>query len=333
MPIPSLPSSSGAGTGTPLNAAGGPPRRSLVNIRRKLLRKVQSLAIASTTSAAADGSSIISADLAGGLDTNAYRQCWVMPTTTGSGDPTTSGGVIRRVGDQALNTSSGQLGLTMALPSILPTGVDVEISSLLPPISHDRMTGVRECINDALAELWFLQRLALTGVNNAPSYDLGAYADWIDPAAVMELYGPALDPTTNPLPWPGYASVQNADSESLQVAPPFAAGDAIQLEVTRPGDTWIKVGGVWSASSSGLVNDSDECLFQPDLVVIVALFHVYEALSSAGDRAEYWAKKADQQRTAVNMLKLWHLPHPARRATHPLGAYTAPDPKEGFPFW
>lgn len=315
-------------TGAAVSGGSGLPRRSLVNIRRLLLRKLKSLTICTTTTQAADGTSVISTDLAGGLDTNAYRQCWTMPTATGAGAPGASANVVRRVGEQALNTATGQLALTVALPSTLPTGVDVELTSLIPPVSHDRETGVRECINDALAELWFLQRLPITGVAGQPSYDLASYADWLDPAAVVELYGPALDPTLNPTPWPGFAPVQSADSETLQVAPPFQTGDAALLEVTRPGDTWIQVGGTWQLSTSGLQNDSDQCLFQPNLVVQVALCHVYEALSGGGDRAEYWAQKAAQQRMAVNMFKLWNVPHPARRATHPLGAYTQADPKD-----
>jgi hypothetical protein len=307
--------------------ATGMARRSLANIRRKLLRKLNSLTIVPTTAQAADATALIALELAGGLDGNAYRQAWVMPTATGAGAPGTSANVIRRVGEQALNVSTGQLNLTVPLPSTLPTGVDVEISKLLPFVSRDGMTGVRECINDALAECWFMQRLALTGVNGAPSYSLSAWAEWLDPAAIVELYGPVIDPTLNPMPWPGFAAVQDADGESLQVAPTFGTGEALKLEVTTPGDVWIKVGGVWGASSSGLVNDSDECIFQPDFVVQVALCHVYEALSAAGDRAEYWAQKAGQQRLAVNYDKLFNQPHPARRATHPLGAYTQGDPK------
>jgi hypothetical protein len=306
-------------------------RRSLTWGRRLLAERLGGYTLATTDSNAADALSIISSDLAGGLDPDAYRQAWVLPTQTGSVDPTTSAFKLRRVGNQALNTSTGQLNVTVAWPLSIASGVDVELHTLLPPVRHDKLPGLRSCLNAALAELWTYTRLSMPGVLGQPSYDLSTANEWLEANAVNELYGPALGPTLNPQPWPSFEVIQNSDSIKLGVSPTFNTGDAATVGVFRPADTWIKVAGVWGTASFGLVNDTDEHLFNPDVLVFVALVHAYHALATQGEASERQTYMAleDKQRVKVNRWKLIALPRPDHAMVHALpNSYGGGDPKD-----
>lgn len=291
---------------------GAPPRRSLVNYRRLLAEKLGGFSLVTTDTNAPDMLSIIASDLAGGLDSDSYRQAWVYPTQTGRIDPTGSAFKLRRVGTQALNTSTGQLTVTVPFPTIIASGVDVELHTLLPPVRHDKMPGLRGCLNAALAEMWTYARLALTGVGNQPSYDLSTVYEWLEPGAINDVYGPALDATLNPAPWPGWQQIQNSNNLSVGVSPTFGTGAAALAGVFRPADTWVQVGGVWGPSSTGLVNDTDQALFNPEVLVLVALRHAYHALSTMGEASEraYYAKLEEMQRARVGRWKLMALPRP-----------------------
>jgi hypothetical protein len=84
---------------------------------------------------------------------------------------------------------------------------------------------------------------------------------------------------------------------------------------------------VWATSTMGLVNDSDEMLLNPDLVVTVALAHAYAALASGpeGSRYDSLAQKA---RLKANIAKEMQLDHRQRRVgTGLYSSYGAVDPK------
>lgn len=309
-------------------------RRSLVNCRRRLAEGLGGYSLVTTDGTPADGLSIIASDLAGGLDVDYYRQAWVFPTQTGV-DPATSAFKLRRAGQQALNTATGQLNVTAAFPAVVPSGVDVEIHKLLPPLRHDGMQGLRGCLNSALAELWTYARLTIAGVNGQPAYDLSTANDWLDPGAINELYGPPLASTLNPQAWPGYETIQNSESIQVGVSPTFSTGDAATVGVFRPADTWIKSGGVWGSSTSGLVNDTDEQLFNPDILVYVALVHAYHALSTQGEASErgYYRQLEMDQRRKVNVWKFVGLNRSSHAMSHGLpSSYGSGDPKD-FSAW
>lgn len=305
--------------GSPYFSSGSVPtsltitRRSLTNCRRLLAERIGGYTLVTTDGTPTDTASIIASDLAGGLDPDSYRQAWVFPTQTAV-SPGSSAFKLRRVGNQALNTGTGQLTVTAAFPAIIPSGVDVEIHTILPPTRHDKLPGLLGCINNALAELWTYTRLAVTGVNGAPSYDVSTGNDWLEAGAISELYGPPLASTLNPQAWPGWDPIQNADSVKLGVSPTFNTGDAATMGVFRPADTWIKTAGTWGPQSFGLVNDTDEQLFNPQIVVYVALVHAYHALSTQGEASEraYYLKLEQEQRARVNRWKM----HGLTRSTH-----------------
>lgn len=329
MPIPGIPTSSGAGFGTPVSAPSGDgARRSLRNTRRLLLKALQSLTVVTTTAAGnVAGTSIVATRLATAMAASRYKGAWVMPV-----EGARLGELSRVKIEDALNLTTGELTVSPAFSGQVETSVQVEISRLLPPVDDDGWTGARTCLNNALREMWTPQRLAITGVNGQPSYSLSTYEEWLDPDAVLELRRQALDTTLNAMPAGYFDAVRSADSLSLQVSPTLPTGDASTAEVYRPLDTWIKVGGVWGASTTGYVNDTDEALVNVSLLVTVALAHAYESLASGPDGSRY-DDLAKRQRLKANVAKQMHLDHRQRRLrTHQVTGAYAYDPKD-FATW
>jgi hypothetical protein len=310
-------------TGSPATSGSGPTRRSLQNVRRILAKAINSLTLVTTTSAGATGgTSIIATRLRTAVDANRHHHVWVMPVSGAA-----VGQLSRVQIESALNLNTGELTVSPPFSAQIASGVDVELHRLLPPVDDDGWTGLLTCINNALREMWTTDRLSITGVAGQPSYSLSAYEEWLDPEAILELRRQALDTTLNPFPAGTFSPVRDADSLTVQIAPTLATGDASTLEVFRPLDTWIKVGGVWAASTVGMVNDSDEALINPDLLVAVALAHVYAALAAGPDGSRY-DDRARKQRMQANVLKEMHLDHSQRRSGSSLAVgYGGYDPK------
>lgn len=319
-----MPSSGSGSASSQASAPPAPTRRSLAGYRRRLTQAeyFQSLTLLTTTSAGnAGGTTLVSTELAGGLDTNRYHNAWVYVYDGAQA------GQLRRVGNNALNTTSGELTVSVAFGGQIAQGVGVEIHRLLPPIRHDGYIGVRECINNALQECWVPRRLPITGVANQLEYALSAYADVLDIEAIHEFYGPA-DSATHPWPYPGWHPVQNGEVLNLQVLPTLSTGDASLLGVTVPGDTYVRRSGVWQqVSTEGLVNDADEALFDPGFLTLIALAHAYSALASGPDSGA-WVEHAQRARRRANLVKLAQLHHPDERPSHGVRRNVTYGPKD-----
>lgn len=283
--------------------------------------------VTTTGNGNASFTSLVATQLRTAISTDRYKHSWVLPVSGGSA------GELRRVQiEDALNLTTGELTVAPPFSASLVSGVEIEITRLLPPVDDDGWTGARTCLNDALREMWTTDRLPITGVNGQPSYSLSTYEEWLDPQAVLELRAQALDPTLNSFPPGNFDTVRDADSLTLQIHPTLAAGDASTLEVFRPLDTWIKVGGAWAASTVGYVNDSDEALVNPDLLTVVGLAHAYNALASGPDGSRY-DDLAKRQRMVANLAKEMHLDHRQRRLrSHQTSATFGTDPKD-FSTW
>lgn len=316
-------SGSGSASSAVSSPSGDGARRSWRNIRRILARTLNSLTVVTTTSAGnTAGTSFIATRLATALDASRYKGSWWLPV-----DGASTGDLRRCKAEDSLNLTTGELMVLPAFSAQIASGVVVEGHRLLPPVDDDGWTGLLSCANNALRELWTSDRVSISGITGQPSYSLSTYEEWLDPEAVLELRHQALDSTLNMYPSGTFDAIRDADGLTLQVAPTLPGGETHSLEVYRPLDTWIKTGGAWAASTTGFVNDSDECLASPDLVVTVALAHAYEALATGPDGSRYDGK-ARQQRLKANVVKQMHLDHRQRRSASGLamlsGGY---DPK------
>ncbi|TMC47256.1 MAG: hypothetical protein E6J20_20005 [Chloroflexi bacterium] len=297
-----------------------PARRSFANCRRILARRLQGYELPTTSSAgAADGSSLVALSLANVIDPDRYRSWWALISDPNA--PAALLGQVRKVGNQALAVASGTLSFpTVKWPAQVPSGVQIELHKYLPPLDNQHgSTGLRECLNAALRELWVPDRLLLAGSSTTAVYDLTSFGPWLEPAAVHELWYPPSGNTMVRFQWPGFSAWRAGSALNLD-AIGLPTGQNMEVEVTRQGDTLIRSGGVWTDNSSGFVNDTDESLFQPEFLVEIALAHAYAALadtSSGTDHGE-WAAKADDQRRYSAFQKLKMLTHVEERLSHPV---------------
>ena len=283
-------------------------RRSLKSCRRMLARRLGSLVVATTTADGNDsGTSFVSSTVATVTDPNRYRGWWVMPTDG------VSNGDIRTLGDNALNALTGQIVVILPFTSKIYSGTQVEMHKLLPPEERGGHLGLREALNLALGECWVLDRLSLAGLANTVTYDLSTFGDWMDASAVREVYSSAVA-GEYALPFGPYLAHNDANLVNLDVTG-LGAGGTVNVELTRPGDTYMKVNGVWTDNQRGFVNDTDESLFQPGPLVEVALAHCYQSLAeiSIGPEQARFQGLAVDQRTRVNIMKYRSLPHPPDR--------------------
>jgi hypothetical protein len=304
----------------PTAAAPAPfTRRSFGNCRQILARRLYGLELATTTTAgAADGSTLVALSLANAVEPNRYRGWWALISDQTA--PTALLGQVRKIGDQALAVASGTLSFpTVKWPAQVPTGLQIELHRYLPPLDNQHgVTGLRECLNRALAEVWIPDRLLLAGASSTATYDLTTFGPWLEPAAIHELWYPPSGNTSVRFQWSGFNAWRAGSALNLD-ALGVPTGQSVEVEVTRQGDTLIRMGGVWTDNSSGFVNDTDECLFQPEFLTEIALAHAYGALadtSSGTDHGE-WAAKADDQRRYGAYLKLRLLEHVDERLSHP----------------
>jgi hypothetical protein len=281
----------------PLTVGDG-ARRSLLNCRRMLARKLGSFRMILTTAdGAIDGSSFISLDLANQTDPNRYRSWWVMPTDG------VNAGEVRVLGESVVNVSSGQVAIAPPFSTQVVRGTQIEGHRLLPPDEGVGPTiGLRQALNLALSELWVLDRLTVTGTG-AASIDISSLGDWLDPEATYELYGAAA-PGGVAAPYGPYRVRSDANLTNLDVIG-LAAGGTTDLELTRPGDTYMKVNGVWTDSQLGFTSDTDESLFQPAFLTEIALAYCWEALAdmSIGTPQTRYQTLAQTQRRKANSMK------------------------------
>jgi hypothetical protein len=174
---------------------------------------------------------------------------------------------------------------------------------LLPPDEEvGPVLGLRQALNLALSELWLLDRLAVVGTG-AVSIDISYLGDWLDAEATYQLYAPT-DPNVPAAAYGPYAVRTDAAVTSLDVVG-VASGASTNLELTRPGDTYMRIGGVWTDQQQGFVNDTDECLFQPQFLTEVALAYCYDALANGtvGAPQTRYIALSQGQRRKVNTMK------------------------------
>ncbi len=292
---------------------GDGARRSLKNCRRMLGRRLGGLQVAMTTAdGLPDGSTFKSTGMATMIDSNRYRGWWAMPTDG------VSAGVIRTIGDTALNPLDGTVIVAPPFTSQIVQGTQVELTKLLPSEELGGLMGLRQALNLALAECWVIDRLALAGVANQATYDISQLGDWLDPETISEFYGPVLSAGIPLSPWGGFQARQQGAVVALDVAAGISTGATMSLELTRPADTFMKVGGVWLDGQQGFVNDDDECLLQPTFLSEVALVYCWESLAqvTTGAASLRFAKSAMDQRAKANLMKWSGLPHPSERSDH-----------------
>jgi hypothetical protein len=168
-------------------------------------------------------------------------------------------GAVRQLVGGTYDGTLGALVVDRPFDAALAVGTHVELG-VLPASRYLGQAGFREVINLALEELTVIDRVSITATAQTIEYSLANYPWPIK--GVGKLYDPRTS-TTDRLretsqPW---SFTNDAESPLLTLNSAYAAGDVFILELHRPASTRIRQGGAWGDSLDGLVDDSDEALY------------------------------------------------------------------------
>lgn len=164
-----------------------------------------------------------------------------------------------------------------------PTAGDlIYLTHKFPVISEgaDGGTDSRALVNKSLRKLSIPDRVHLA-IGTGYAYPLTSFT-WLDrPERLVRVLEPG--PTGGEpvdASWRGPRLVLDGPTPTLNLRVPFEnATGSLTLEVMRPGHTLIATAGVW-AESTGLINDTDQCLPNAEDVLPQFMAEAYAALAS-----------------------------------------------------
>lgn len=218
----------------------------------------------------------------------------------------------RRVTGGGLAATTGTLTVDAAFGAAVGNGTVFELSPRLPAV-HESAASVgnapyaslQGCLNEALKHLLVPDdQLSLALVTQQRDYSLAAWP-WLDRAArlvdvrALDALGTTYVPTHHQ-----WEVREGGRGATLHFRQPFrfsSGSYSLRLDVLRPADTLIRVGGSWGDSTVGLVSESDECAVEEKDLTIVALAFAYRALrdrSSGATKAWYAGLYEEQVRMA-----------------------------------
>lgn len=212
--------------------------------------------------------------------------------------------------------ASGTITLEDALGQQINSGVDFEISSLIPP-DQDTSAGIGMSLNQALVESArhqnFPDEVTLSIVADADSYSLATWAAWLDrKARLLRVLEPHPISGRRPIESPparGWELVLDGELPKLTCRMPFSTSTgSITVSVLRPGDSWINDGGAgWAESTIGPDGESDEVRLPLVDWVEGALPFCYLAIArsrTGAERQEYVALY-QQALAAARRMATW----------------------------
>ena len=283
---------------------------SLLTYRRAIQTELGPFVVATTTTAASDLVSFTCATL---VNSNAaesqFKGQWAYISGLSTGANLSAG---RQIASSAgYDPDAGCMTVARAFSTSVTSGVVVEISSRLPAVTDDLgQIGVREVVNDVLKTMPPIDLLPVTGVTSQASYDLTTTYSWLtDKSMILGIYFQEAGedyPRQTGFSW-DFMYDANAPRLILP-SEPFLTGDTFYIKARRPGNTWVKTGGVWAADTDGLQDDADEALPLLSVVRAQALSVCYRHLGSKDGPAEYSAYYREREQywtTRAYALRWW----------------------------
>ena len=227
-------------------------------------------------------------------------------------------GEVRRPVKGGLAPATGTVTLSRPHTSASSASVPVELYGVLPPVRATGRRGLLEAANLALKECWFIDTLNIVGISTAYQYPLSTAYPWLNTEEqIIDLYvrrsGEVRDS-----PLSEWQFLNNADTPQFEVKSVLSSADTIAAVVYRPMNTWLNVNSSWTATATGLVNDTDQALLSENGMLQVGLYWCYEFLATEGDVSQrgYWRSMADRQRIRANHWKSNNLPQQLGRDVH-----------------
>jgi hypothetical protein len=257
----------------------------LVAARRKLAQELGGFGVFTATGGSSTTLVCAAAFQSTELPASNLAYAWVyVPGGTGAKQ--------RRVKAGGLDPATGTITVDAAFGASIANGTVFELHSRLPAVREPvadqgvaNVLGVQECLNLALRHILVEDdTLSLALVNLQRDYSLSSWA-WLDRAErLLQVREPTADGAAYEPIWRTYEFREGVAGNTLHFPRPyrFSSGSySVKLVALRPGDTKIKVGGVWGDSTTGYANETDEA--GPDLnaLVTVGKAFAYQTLRDA----------------------------------------------------
>ncbi len=265
-----------------------------------------------TTSASAQGNQIVCSTIGNTTEvgrSGQYAKTWVMLTET---DGSITAGTVRQVNSNGFEVSTGTLSLNASLASTPQTAKVWEMYFRLPPMEStgpDR--GLRECINDALADMWIEDYIDISGVTNQVDYTLTLTTNyWLrDKGRIGGIRKPR-PAATDPWDMATHQWTVHEDGQNMILhlpSAPYVTGDTFSLKVYRPANSLLNLTGSFAEQSSptvGLTSLTHEAVPSVNDVSTVALYFAYleMAKGAPATEADFWLRAADKQRVRSGLL-------------------------------
>lgn len=188
-------------------------------------------------------------------------------------------GETRRVLEGSFDGPIGSLLLDRPFSAPLASGTEVELTAPLGGGRYLAIKGLNECVNEALARIWTVGRISVTG-NGTYEYSLSAYP-WITDSDQIRAIDDALYFGSNrpvdrsPLP---YRIVQNGASRTLVTSYKYSTADTFYVEAFVRGDRLVSDGTTWAYQTTpGLQNDAYQAAVPEDVCVAFAMVKALQA--------------------------------------------------------
>ena len=170
-------------------------------------------------------------------------------------------------------------------PLALSTTFEV---SQLPAADYQGVSGLNRALNESLHTLPAIDFISQTVVADQVNYPLTNQAWRVQ--GVRSVSWPRASATGEmrvSLSTGSWGFEHDAEIPSLTFgSAPGNVGDTFEVEVLRPADTWIKTGGAWGDSATGLVLDTDACVYDANTVIAQAYPIALEYLAQTYPRGD-----------------------------------------------
>jgi hypothetical protein len=170
-------------------------------------------------------------------------------------------GQVRRVLEGQYYGDIGGLQVDRPFDDVLANETEVELTDSLPGGRAGTVKGINEALNEGMSDTLIETRLPLNG-NGTRSISLVDYSDYIELGdQINGVYDTRWDGSaiTGTYELSGYGARVQTDGGTLTLVTDYTYtdGTAFQAGVLRRGDTLVRTGGTWGASTTGLQSDSD----------------------------------------------------------------------------
>ncbi len=185
----------------------------------------------------------------------------------------------RRILTEGYEGPLGSLLVSRPFAAALAGGTQIELTRPLPVEKHLDVPGLNDIVNEALGQQWIEARLALVGAGGY-SYSLDGYP-WL--SHQDQIIGP-VDTTYAPTGGNARTAAtswrlrQQGDAAVLETDLAYSSGQAFQLRVYRPANTYIRSAGTWVSSTVGLTDDAHEARAPLHMVRAIGLTRAYSHL-------------------------------------------------------